>query len=201
MAIEFLNKVDLNQNELDKARIVNELNDGLAGTGVEGQLYFNTTDQVLKIWKEILPATTPKTYEWISVSGDITDILPGTYINITNQTGPKPTINHDLTTRPADSNNGDASPGYGGTFTMIDSVTTNSTGHVTLANLKTITLPAASSRWTAAADTGTPLIVSYGDTVNFLNDTNGGIDLLQQVILFLYLQLLAVGLQKLLYQA
>ena len=78
-----------------------------------------------------------------TATGDITAVLPGTYINIDNSTGPEPTVNHDLTTRPVDTNNGDASPGYGGTFTMIDSVTTNSTGHVTLANLKTITLPAS----------------------------------------------------------
>ena len=50
MAINFLNTVDLNQNQLDKARIVNEVNDAAAGTGVEGQLYFDTTVDALKIW-------------------------------------------------------------------------------------------------------------------------------------------------------
>jgi len=48
MAINFLNKVDFNQNELDKARIVNEVNDAAAGTGVVGQLYFDTTEDTLK---------------------------------------------------------------------------------------------------------------------------------------------------------
>jgi hypothetical protein len=50
MAINFLNKVDLNQNELDKARIVNEFNNTAAGPGVEGQLFFDTTEHALKIW-------------------------------------------------------------------------------------------------------------------------------------------------------
>ena len=50
MAINFLNKVDFNQNELDKARIVNEVNNTAAGTGVEGQLFFDTTEDALKIW-------------------------------------------------------------------------------------------------------------------------------------------------------
>ena len=31
MAINFLNKVDFNQNEIDKARLVNEANDTAAG--------------------------------------------------------------------------------------------------------------------------------------------------------------------------
>ena len=49
MAINFLNKVDLNQNELDKARIVNEPNDAAAGTPVDGQLYYDTTLNVIKV--------------------------------------------------------------------------------------------------------------------------------------------------------
>ena len=35
-----------------------------------------------------------------------------------------------------------ASPGYGGTFTALDSITSNATGHVTAVNTKTVTLPA-----------------------------------------------------------
>jgi hypothetical protein len=38
-------------------------------------------------------------------------------------------------------NTSSATPGSGGTFTAIDSVTTNSTGHLTDYNLKTVTLP------------------------------------------------------------
>ena len=50
MAINYLNSVNLNQNELVKARIENQPNDAAAGTGVEGQLYYDTTADALKIW-------------------------------------------------------------------------------------------------------------------------------------------------------
>ena len=42
MAINFLNNVDYNQNQLFHARIENQASDALAGTPVDGQLYYNT---------------------------------------------------------------------------------------------------------------------------------------------------------------
>ena len=71
MAINYLNSIDLNQNELIHGTIENQASDALAGTPVEGQLYFNTTSQVLKVGREILPATNPKTYEWVEVGGGV----------------------------------------------------------------------------------------------------------------------------------
>ena len=69
--------------------------------------------------------------------GDITEVQGGTYINVTNQTGPIPIVNHDTTSR---SNTTSAvSPAAGATFTAVDSVTSNATGHVTGLNLKTVT--------------------------------------------------------------
>jgi hypothetical protein len=130
MAINFLNKVDLNQNELDKARIVNEVNDAAAGTGVDGQLYYDSTLDKVKVWTGSA---------WESISGDLTELNPGTYINIDNPLGPIPTINHDLTTR--SNTTSTASPASGATFTALDSITTNTTGHVTAVNTKTVTLP------------------------------------------------------------
>lgn len=50
MAINFLNSIDLNQLELLNAAIENQATDALAGTGVDGQLYYNTTDDDLKVW-------------------------------------------------------------------------------------------------------------------------------------------------------
>lgn len=50
MAINFLNSINLNQNELIKARVENQPNNAAAGTGVEGQLYYDTTVDVLKVW-------------------------------------------------------------------------------------------------------------------------------------------------------
>ena len=68
-----------------------------------------------------------KANKWATIPfGDITAVLPGTYINITNSTGPEPTVNHDLTTRPADTNNGDCfSWLWWYVSLLIDSVTTN----------------------------------------------------------------------------
>ena len=100
-------------------------------------------------------------------------ILGGLYISTVASATDTITISHDLTSRTDTASA--VSPAYGAAFTAVDSVTTNSTGHVTALNLKTVTLPAASSRWTAVGETGSQ-VVSYGDTVNFLNDTNGGID-------------------------
>ena len=72
--------------------------------------------------------------------GDVTEVQGGTYITVTNQTGPIPIVNHDTTTR-SDSTS-TASPAAGATFTAVDGVTSNATGHITALNLKTVTLPA-----------------------------------------------------------
>jgi len=56
MAINFLNHIDLNRNEIQnsqliKAQVDNQINDaGVGGNPVEGQLYFNTTVDALKIY-------------------------------------------------------------------------------------------------------------------------------------------------------
>ena len=111
MAINFLNKVDLNQNELAKARIVNEVNDTAAGAGVVGQLYFDTTEDTLK---QYVSDTGGGAAGWIEVgatsavesliagngigisaaTGNVTirntglvSVLDGTYINLTKQGG------------------------------------------------------------------------------------------------------------------
>jgi hypothetical protein len=81
-----------------------------------------------------------KANKWATIPfGDITEVQGGTYINVTNQTGPIPIVNHDLTTRTDTASA--VSPASGATFTTIDSVTTNTTGHVTALNVKTVTLP------------------------------------------------------------
>ena len=56
MAINYLNNVDFNRNELQNAQLIksqveNQPNDAsVGGTPVEGQLYFNTTSDVLKVY-------------------------------------------------------------------------------------------------------------------------------------------------------
>ena len=84
MAINFLNKVDFNQNELDKARIVNEVNDAAAGTGVVGQLYFDTTEDTLK---QYVSDTGGGAAGWIEVGAtsavESINTTNTTYINMT----------------------------------------------------------------------------------------------------------------------
>ncbi len=186
MAINFLNTVDLNKNQLNNAAIQNLGAD--PATGVLGQVYYNTTDSVLKICVTASTAT-PTNAVWASVSGDLTELIAGTYINIDNPDGPVPTINHDLTTR--SNTTSTASPGYGATFTALDSVTTNTTGHVTAVNTKTITIPASDDTTytlpvsAGVVSPGTPttgvitLTDSDGttDPVNF-KGTTGRIDIL-----------------------
>tara|TARA_R100001460_G_scaffold33533_1_gene65582 strand:+ start:2150 stop:3895 length:1746 start_codon:yes stop_codon:yes gene_type:complete len=59
MAINFLNTVDFNKIESLHIRIENQANDSNAGTSVDGQLYYNTSDAILKVsdgsggWKEV----------------------------------------------------------------------------------------------------------------------------------------------------
>ena len=196
MAINFLNNVNLNSIQVENIVIEKFASDAAAGTGVVGQLYFDTTADTLKQyvsdtgggaagWIEVgttsgvetitttdgtyinLTPNTPtlgnvtvtadlsavdgtsiasdrfltKNNKWATIPfGDITEVQGGTYISVTNQTGPIPIVNHDATSR--SNTTSTASPGYGVSFTAIDSVTTNATGHVTATNLKTITLPA-----------------------------------------------------------
>lgn len=69
----------------------------------------------------------------------------GTEIGITSGT-----INHSNVSRTDTTSTG--SVAYGGTFTAIDSLTTNARGHVTAANVKTVTIPAAYSHPTHPGD-------------------------------------------------
>ena len=84
MAIEFKNHLDINQNQLLDAVIELQDTDVNAGTGTQGQLYFNTTDQVLKVWNTTGGAS------WKSISGDITEVTSTTtsQLVVTNGTGP-----------------------------------------------------------------------------------------------------------------
>lgn len=76
MAINYLNSIDLNQNELIKGRIENQPNNAAAGTGVEGQLYYDTTLDVLKVWAG---------GSWSEVGGGVETLTTtdGTYIDLT----------------------------------------------------------------------------------------------------------------------
>ncbi len=219
MAINYLNSIDLNRNELQDAQLIrsqveNQPNDAaVGGTPVEGQLYFNTSDDVLKVYAN---------GAWVEVGGGVETLTTtdGTYIDLTpnSATSGAVTVTADLSavdgtavagTRflskdntwdvvafPASDNYGSwtldangngatasitsgatadfigglkittdstalgvlnivhdlqsqtdttstGSPTYGGTFTTVDSVVRDTTGHVTGINVKTVTLPAS----------------------------------------------------------
>ena len=171
MAINYLNSLDLNKNYLNNAAIQNLAVEPTADT--PGQIYFNTVSQTLRITEEILPATNPKTYKWVSVSGDITGLIAGTDITITDENGPTPTINQSDITR-TDTSNTDA-PAYGGDFTVVDTITTSATGHVTAVNVKTVTLPTIAYDLNKAAASGNLVLSKDGtaqDTIAFAGTTN-----------------------------
>ena len=154
MAINYLNSINLNQNELIKGRIENQASDALAGTGVEGQIYYNTTEDVLKVWAD---------GAWVGVGGGVITLTAGTYLTDTG-TAEDPIINHDNTSR-TDTTSTDA-PTYGGTFEAVTSVTTNATGHVTAIDVSTVTIPASDDTKydLSTASTGTAIRLTGSDS-------------------------------------
>ena len=74
MAINFLNSVDFNKNEIFNPQLQNEINDAAAGTPVDGQLYYNTTDNVVKYgeggsWVALSTATDTNTTYDLTATG------------------------------------------------------------------------------------------------------------------------------------
>jgi len=80
MPINYYANIDLNKNQLQNARIDNHANDTAAGTGVSGQLYYNTTNDELMIW----------TTAWEAVGSganvESVDTTNSTFINMTPTT-------------------------------------------------------------------------------------------------------------------
>ena len=257
MAINYLNNVNFNRNELQDAQLIasqveNQPNDasvdgpgGVGATPVEGQLYFNTTSDVLKVygngsWSEVgggvetlvadnsgttyidLTPTTAATGA-VTITGDLsavdgtsvaatrflskdntwdvpafpasdnygswefdgdsgttqtvlsTDTVTfegGTKITTLASAGDILKISHDLQSQT--NSTSAASPAAGATFTVIDSVTVDTTGHIGGKNLKTITLPADTNTqetYTLPVSAGTAVT---GYTVADINLTAAG---------------------------
>jgi len=128
---KYLSNIDLNKNQLQNAALHPVAT--TPTTPVEGQVYFDTTvgDKMMYFYDGT---------SWVAMGsqGDITGVTAGTYLNGGGTSG-NVTVNHDLTSRTDTTSS--ASPAHGGTFTAVDSITSNSTGHVTAINVKTVTLP------------------------------------------------------------
>lgn len=106
------------------------------------------------------------------VNGDTVNFTGGTYITTAYATSTNElSITHDATSR-SDTTSSD-SPGYGGTFQAVTSVSTNSTGHVTAIDVSTVTIPSAENySFNVAGDTGTPETIGSGNTLDIAGGTN-----------------------------
>tara|TARA_R100000900_G_scaffold53410_3_gene42712 strand:+ start:3737 stop:6142 length:2406 start_codon:yes stop_codon:yes gene_type:complete len=103
--------------------------------------------------------------------GQTVDIAGGTYIT-SAESSRTVTLNHDNTSR-SDTTSTDT-VGSGGTFTKVDSITTNAQGHVTAINVETITMGSFDNygSWTLAGDGGgTSQAITSGNTATFLGGT------------------------------
>ena len=102
--------------------------------------------------------------------GNTVDIAGGTYISTAASATDTLTVTHNTTSRSDTTSS--ASPGYGGTVDIVDSVTTNATGHVTAINVETVTFPSAENySWTLTADSGTNQTIASGNTVDIAGGT------------------------------
>jgi hypothetical protein len=164
MAINFLNKVDLNQNELDHARIVNEAGNTAAGTGVSGQLYFDTTADlgvgVLKVWTD----------QWVEVGGGVESLTTTQAGNsagdsITLLSGANGAVTVNAFAYAGGSNVGYVpSGGAAGTFLRGDGVFATPAGGGTM------------SSWKLAANTGTTFDIVDGAIASFAATAGSGIN-------------------------
>jgi len=72
-------------------------------------------------------------------NNQVVDIVGGTYISGAVGGTRTVTLTHDSTSRSDTTSS--ASPGYGGTVDLVNTITTNSTGHVTAVDIQTVTFP------------------------------------------------------------
>ena len=166
MAISFLNSIDLNQNQLIQARIENQPNNTAAGTGVEGQLYYDTTVDLLKVWTGSAWTEVGAYTGWtlagntgtsqVINTGNTASIVGAGVITTAASATDTLTITHSNVTRTNTTDTGTLTPGS--TFTAITTLTSDSQGHVTAGNTKTYTLPGdkypSAFTWTGGTTAG-----------------------------------------------
>jgi len=166
MAIQYLNTVDLNQNQLNQAVIQNVATD--PASGVVGRVIFNTTVDTLKQyvaddgsgsagWTEV-GSTTVKAGTGIGVTftgGEavvrntgLVTVLDGTYIDLTKQGG------GDNTQLTAD-------------LSAVDGTAVLATRFLSKDNTWDVPAFDNYSGWTLDGDSGTGEVISSGDTATF----------------------------------
>ena len=166
MAIQYLNTVDLNQNQLNQAVIQNVGTD--PATGVVGQIIFNTTADTLKQyvaddgsgsagWTEVgSTSVVAGTGIGVTFNGGeavvrntgLVSVLDGTYIDLTKQGG------GDNTQLTAD-------------LSAVDGTAVLTTRFLSKDNTWDVPAFDNYSGWTLDGDSGTPEAVSSGNTATF----------------------------------
>ena len=183
MAINFLNTVDLNKNQLNNAAIQNLATDPAAG--VLGQVYYNTTDSVLKICITANIVGPPAVNAvWQGVSGDVASVTASTAnnkkgINVVDSSGPDPIVGLDIINQ---ANLGETAAS--GDELIIYDLSTTTNKSITVENLvggyeTTYTLPVSAGAVSPTAPT-TGIITLTGsdsttDAVTF-SGTTGRVD-------------------------
>jgi len=99
-------------------------------------------------------------------NGQVVDVVGGTYISGAIGGTRTVTLTHDSTTRSDTTSS--ASPGYGGTVDLVNTITTNSTGHVTGVDIQTVTFPSDTN------ETYTLPVSANGANSTVLSLTAGG---------------------------
>ena len=104
-------------------------------------------------------------------NGNTVDIAGGTKISTVASATDTLTVSHDSTSR-SDTTSTDTL-GSGGSFTKVDSVTTDATGHVTAINLETVTIGSFDNygSWTLAGDSGSSQTIASGNTATIAGGT------------------------------
>ena len=146
MAINFLNNVDYNQNQLFHAAIENQPSDAAAGTPVDGQLYYNTSATPgLKVGEN---------GAWVFVGGGVESITTAnsTFVNLADSgTASVPIL----------------------TASLSASGTPDATKYLRGDNAwEAISAIPGTYTWSIQGDTGGPTAVASGDAIDFAGGTN-----------------------------
>ena len=182
MAINYLNTVNLNKNQLENAAIQNLTSD--PATGVLGQIYYNTTDDVLKVCVTAnVTGANPANAVWQEVGGGVQTLTTtdGIYINLTpnSATSGAVTVTADLSA----SGTKDSSTFLRGDNTWATPVDTNSTYDLATASTGTaialssndaspdnVTISGTSNEIQVTRISGSELRIGFPSDVTISND-------------------------------